>query len=485
MAKKSILKNYLYNLTYQILILILPLITASYLARVLGPVGNGIYIYTYTMVNYFVLFGSLGISMYGQREIAYVQNDKTKMKKVFVELVLFRFITIAIASIIYYFAFMRQGIYSEYYKILIFELIAAAFDISWFFQGLEDFKKTVLRNILVRLTSVSLIFILVKQQSDLNKYLAIYAAADLIGNISLWLYLPKYFKGIKIKNVNIVKQIPAIALLFIPQIANKVYNMLDTTMLGKIIANKAETGYYEQSQKIIRVLLTIVTSLGTVMVPRMASMFANGETKRINEYMQKSFNFTYLLSFPIMFGLIAISRDFVPWFFGPGYNKVIVLMNIISPIILLMGVANIIGTQYLLPTKRQKEFTISVLVGVIVNFVLNFILINSFSSVGACIATVLSQLVVDICQIYFVKDEIDIKSMFKLSYKYLFAGIIMFVSCLFVQLIMVGFKCMIIQIIVGVVVYFGILIMFKDEFIYLLIEKLKEKFLGKPNNVQN
>ena len=481
MAKKSILKNYLYNLTYQILTLILPLITASYLARVLGATGNGIYIYTYTMVNYFVLFGSLGISMYGQREIAYVQNDKSKMKKVFIELISFRFITIAIASIIYYFAFMRQGEYSSYYRILLFELIAAAFDISWFFQGLEDFKKTVLRNIAVRLVSVTLIFILVKQETDLNKYLAIYAFADLIGNISLWLYLPKYFKGIKVKNINIVSQIPAIALLFIPQIANKVYNMLDTTMLGKIIVDKAETGYYEQSQKIVRVLLTLVTSLGTVMVPRMASMFANGENKKINEYMKKSFNFTYLLSFPIMFGLIAISRDFVPWFFGPGYTKVIVLMDIIAPIILLMGVANIIGTQYLLPTKRQKEFTISVLLGVIVNFILNFIMINLWSSIGACIATVLSQLVVDIAQIYFVRNEIDVKTMFKLSYKYFLAGIVMFACCMLVQFLLKGFICMVAQIIVGVVVYFGILILFKDEFIYLLIGKIKEKVLGVLN----
>ena len=192
--------------------------------------------------------------------------------------------------------------------------------------------------------------------------------------------------------------------------------MLDTTMLGKIIADKAETGYYEQSQKIIRVLLTLVTSLGTVMVPRMANMFANGEKKQINDCMKKSFNFTYLLSFPIMFGLIAISRDFVPWFFGPGYDKVVVLMNIITPIILLMGVANIIGTQYLLPTKRQKEFTLSVLAGVVVNFVLNYIMIKLWKSVGACIATVLSQLVVDLMQLHYVKNEINLKYMLRLSY---------------------------------------------------------------------
>lgn len=478
MNQKSLVKNYLYNLTYQILIIILPLITASYLARVLGPTGNGIYIYTYTIVNYFVLFGSLGISMYGQREIAYLQNDKIKRKKTFIELVIFRFIAIAIAAIIYYFYFMRKGEYVVYYRILFFELLAAGFDISWFFQGMEDFKKTVIRNITVRLTSVALIFILVKQQSDLNKYLAIYAFADLLGNMSLWLYLPKYFKGIKVDNISLTKQIPAIILLFVPQIANKIYNMLDTTMLGKIIADKSETGFYEQSQKIIRVLLTVVTSLGTVMVPRMANMFANGEKENISKYMKKSFNFTYMLSFPIMFGLIAISRDFVPWFFGPGYTKVIILMNIIVPIILLMGIANILGTQYLLPTKRQKEFSISVLGGIIVNFILNYIMIHLWKSIGACIATVISQIVVDAIQCYYVKDEIDLKEMLKLSFKYLFAGIMMFICCMLVRIICSGFICFVIQILVGIIVYLGILIIFKDEFIYLIIDRIKQKVLS-------
>lgn len=479
MAKKSIVKNYLYNLTYQILTLILPLVTASYLSRVLGPTGNGIYIYTYTIVNYFVLFGSLGIALYGQREIAYAQNNKTKRKKIFIELVAFRFITIFIASIIYYFCFMKQGEYSYYYKILWFELLAASFDISWFFQGMEEFKKTVIRNIAVRLVSVGLIFVFVKQQTDLSKYLAIYAFADLIGNLSLWLYLPKYFKGVKVKNINIIRQIPAITLLFVPQIASKIYNMLDTTMLGKIILDKAETGFYEQSQKIIRVLLTIVTSLGTVMVPRMASMFAKGEKKKINEYMTKSFNYTYLLSFPIMFGLIAISKDFVPWFFGPGYDKVVVLINIISPIILLMGISNIIGMQYLLPTKRQKEFTMSVTIGVIVNFILNFIMIKLWKSVGACIATVVSQIVVDSIQLYEVKNEINLKRMLRISYKYIFSSLIMFGICCLLKLFLNGFICMVSQIIVGVVVYFGILLYFRDPFVYSLIDKVRVKILGK------
>ena len=254
MPKKSIAKNYLYNLTYQILILILPLITTPYLSRVLGAEGIGIYSYTYTIVTYFVLFGSLGVAMYGQREIAYAQENSEKRKKVFLELVIFRFITIAIAVFIYYYFFIRTGAYSVYYKILLFELIAGAFDISWFFQGLEEFKKTVTRNVLVRIISVALIFLMVKTQSDLITYMYIYSLADLIGNLSLWIYLPKYFKGIKVKNINIVRQIPSIVLLFIPQITNKLYNMLDTTMLGALIESKAETGYYEQSQKVIKMI---------------------------------------------------------------------------------------------------------------------------------------------------------------------------------------------------------------------------------------
>ena len=479
MPKKSIAKNYLYNLTYQILILILPLITTPYLSRVLGAEGIGIYSYTYTIVTYFVLFGSLGVSLYGQREIAYAQDYRGKRKKIFIELVVFRFITITVAVVIYYFTFMRTGTYSVYYRILIFELIAGAFDISWFFQGLEEFKKTVTRNILVRLISVALIFIMVKKQSDLITYMYIYSLADLIGNLSLWLYLPKYLRGVKVKKISILHQVPAIILLFIPQITNKLYSMLDTTMLGKIISDKSETGYYEQSQKVVRVLLTIVTSLGVVMIPRMANMFANGEKDKINYYMKKSFSFVFLLSFPMIFGIISISKAFVPIFFGAGYEKAATLICIISPIVLLMGITNVLGTQYLLPTKRQKEYTISVGVGVLVNFVLNYVLIKLYSSIGACIATVLSQVVVDWMQFRYVKNEVSFKKMIRTSYKYLFASIIMFGACNLTKLIVsTGMASIVLQMIVGVLVYGIILILLKDEYLFMFLNKVRNKLLN-------
>ena len=420
------------------------------------------------------------MSLYGQREIAYAQDNKEKRKKIFLELIIFRFITIGIATVIYYFAFMRAGEYSVYYRILLFELIAGAFDISWFFQGLEEFKKTVTRNILVRVISIVLIFLIVKTEQDLIKYMYIYSIADLVGNLLLWVYLPKYLKGVKVKNINIIKQIPPIVLLFIPQITNKLYNMLDTTMLGNLIADKAETGYYEQSQKVIRVLLTVVTSLGTVMVPRMANMFINGEKEKIEHYMKKSFSFVFLLSFPMIFGVISISESFVPIFFGAGYEKAAILMSIISPIILLMGISNVIGVQYLLPTKRQKEYTISVTVGLAVNFVLNYILILLYNSIGACIATVVSQIVVDWMQFRYIKDEINVKEMLKTSYKYIFASVIMFVICMFIRaLLPVGLLSLVVQVIVGVAVYGIILILLKDEYLYMFLSKLREKIVER------
>lgn len=480
MSKKSIAKNYIYNLIYQVLILVLPLITTPYISRVLGAENVGIYSYTYSIVTYFILFGSLGVALYGQREIAYAQENKEARTKVFWEICIFRFITVAIATVFYYFFFIKGQEYQIYYQILIFELIAAAFDISWFFQGLEEFKRTVTRNVLVRIISVTLVFLLVKTKEDLAKFTLIYSLADFLGNLSLWLYLPKYMKGAKIKNLNVVKHIPQIILLFVPQIAHQIYNMLDKTMIGKIISDKSEVGFYEQAQKVIRLSITVVTSLGVVMIPRMANTFATGDKEKIKKYLKNSFAFVFFLGFPVTFGIVSIAKAFVPVFFGPGYDKVVLLINIISPIILLMGIANVVGTQYLLPTKKQKEYTISVTVGVIVNFILNYIFITKHGAVGASIATVISQLVVDAMQIYYIRKDVSLKEMFESVPRYFIASIIMFAFCQVVKIIIdTGIISVFAQVIIGVVIYIITLFIFKDEYLYLVINKLKEKFIKK------
>lgn len=482
--KKSVVKNYMYNLVYQILILILPLVTTPYLSRVLGSDGVGIYSYTYAIVTYFVLFGSLGIALYGQREIAYAQDQPRKRKKIFFELIIIRFITVFIAAIIYYFWFVRGNQYQTYYMILLIELFATAFDISWFFQGIEEFKKTVIRNVLVRIISVSLVFVFVKTSGDLWKYILIYSLGDFLGNLLLWFYLPKYLKGGRIPRLNLTRHIIPLLLLFIPQVTNKLYNLLDTTMLGALISDKSETGYYEQAQKVIRVLLTIVTSLGTVMVPRMANTYAHGNKKQINSYLKSSFNFVFIVAFPMMYGIATVATAFVPIFFGSGYDKSAILIMVFSPMLVLQGIENVIGTQYLLPTKRQKEYTISVALGVLTNLILNYIFILLWKSIGAAIATVISQIVVDGIQIWYVRKNIRWRPIIQLFVKYLFASTIMFIACCFTKLIInTGIISILLQCVVGVAVYVGMLLLLKDKFLYRIIDTVKSKFLGLKNSI--
>ncbi len=238
--KRSITKNYIYNLIYQILVLVLPLITAPYISRVLGAENIGIFSYTTSITTYFILFGSLGIAMYGQREIAYLQENKDKCSKTFWEIVIVRFITMLISMAIFYITFVKGNQYSIYYAILLLELLANCLDISWFFQGLEEFKKTVLRNIVVKIISIICIFTFVKTANNLSTYIWIYVLSILIGNVLLWAYLPKYLKQVHIKELHILNHVKPTIGLFIPQIAIQIYTVLDKVMIGAIITDKAE-----------------------------------------------------------------------------------------------------------------------------------------------------------------------------------------------------------------------------------------------------
>lgn len=480
MSKKSITKNYIYNLTYQILVVILPLVTTPYLARTLQSEGIGIYSYTLSIMEYFMLAGSLGISLYAQREIAYKADNIKERSKIFWEIILLKTITMIISIISFYIIFARTGEYALYYKLLTLQLIANVFEISWFFQGIEEFKKTVSKNIVVKLVSVLCIFIFVKSPEDLVKYYIIYACSTLFGNISLWVYLPKVIEKIELKKLNILKHLKPTIALFIPQVATQIYTVLDRTMMGTIISNMSEVGYYEQSQKIIKILLTVVTSLATVMIPRMAKTYINGEAKKLEKYLEKSFNFVLILSIPMILGIISVSQKFVPIFFGPGYDKVITLINITSPIVLIMGLNNVIGSQYLLPTKRQKEYTIAVVIGAIVNFILNLLLIKKYTSVGASVATILAEIVIVSIEIFIIRKEFKATKLLRMSAKYIFAGIMMFcISALIGKFINKNVVSIIVQVGIGALVYFGILLILKDEFLKTVLDKIKVKFVPK------
>ncbi|MFL0249125.1 flippase [Clostridium neuense] len=476
----SIAKNYIYNVVYQLLILILPLITVPYVSRILGSNGVGINAYTNSIVQYFVLAGTIGISLYGNRTIAYVRDKKDELSKTFWGIFILKLITTALAYIAFLvFIFIIKSKYTSIYFIQSLAILSATLDISWFFMGIEDFKKTVTRNFIVKMIGVVCIFIFVKNKSDLNKYVLILCISDLIGQGIMWMYMKSYINKIQLTFNDINKHfIPAVQ-LFIPQIAIQIYVVLDKTMVG-MFSTPSEVGFYDNSQKIVKMTLAVVTSMGTVMLPRVTNTFAKGDLKKVKEYLVKSFEFSSYLAIPMMFGMIGIANEFVPWFFGNDFLKCSSLIIIISPIIVAIAWSNVLGMQIMLPVGKVKEFTISVTVGAVVNFIINLFLIKKYASLGASVASVIAEFAVTLVQFYLMREYIAIKSMFNNIWKYFLASGIML---LFLRIIgnymKTSIKTTVVQVVVGMLTYFVLLVMLKSNVNNYIINIVKRKFLKK------
>lgn len=419
-----LVKNYLYNAFYQVFILIVPLITTPYLARVLGPTGVGINSYTNSIIQYFILFGSIGVNLYGNRQVAFIKGDKRTVTNTFYEIFIMRSVTIIAAYAAFIVFLLFVGNYHIFYLAQSVSIIAAAFDISWFFMGMENFSVTVLRNVITKIITVACIFIFVKDSADLTAYILILSLSLLIGNLTLFPSLRKYVYRPKLRQLNIWQHLKPSIALFVPQIATQVYVVVNKTMLGSMTSVNA-TGYFDQSDKMIKMILAVVTATGTVMLPRVANAFAKGEHNRIKGYLYSSFQFVTAVSMPMTFGLMAVSRKFVPLFFTTKFNAVIPLLMIESIVILLIAWSNVLGTQYLLPTKQVKHYTTSVIIGAIVNIVANIPLILLWGAIGTTIATVLSEFSVTGYQLFCIRKQVTYRKLFLDWYKYLAAALVM------------------------------------------------------------
>ena len=460
----SIKHNYFYNLFYQIISLLAPLITTPYVSRVLGAAGIGEYSFAESIVTYFTIAAAMGTSTYALREISYSQNDKDRRTFTFWNVFTFRCILTCICLLFYYFLFCRVDS-SKIYLILAVNILSVAFDVSWLFQGMENFKVIVIRNTIIKILCIAFIFTFVKTESDLLLYVAGYSFSLLLGNISLWPLIKKYVGFPSNKKIKPFKDFNVILSLFIPTVAISVYTVLDKTMIGLLTGDSFENGYYEQSLKISRMTLMVVTALGTVVVPRIGAYVENNEEERIKQLMYKSYRFVSFIGIPLCVGLIGISQNMIPWFLGPGFEKSIPLLCIQSLLILSIGYNNVTGIQYLIPTKRQHLFTKTVIWGCLANLLLNALLIPFFKSVGAAIASVFAESLIAGLQFYYVKKEISVKKIVIESRLYWYSALLMLTVLLLLNLILVpSFVNSIMMISVGAIIYFLVLILFKEQF---------------------
>lgn len=459
----SLVKNSIYNIIYQLITIITPIITLPYVSRILGETGIGKQAYTNAISQYFILLGVIGLNIYGNRQIAYVRDDKEELEKTFWQLTLLRIITTGLAYLLYIviFVFFNSKDRTIYF-IQSINIIGAMIDISWFFMGIEDFKKIVYRNLITKVIGVVLLFLFVKSSTDVLTYILILSLTQLLGQITMWTYIPKLISFRRISYEEITKHLVPSISLFIPQLAAQVYLLLDKIMLGWFI-NEAEVGLYDNSQKIIRLTMTIVTSVGTVMIPRMSNIYAKGDLEEFKKMIYEVFSFMNFISIPMAFGLMAITYDFKPWFYGSGFQGIELLIIINSIIIVFGAWCNILGFQTLIPMKQEREFTISVFAGAIINFLLNLLLIYKYKSLGTSIASVIAEFAVPVVQMYYLRNFINLKVLFNDVKRYLLASIVM---CFCVVLLSKGLKpsalSTLLEIALGALVYLLILILSKD-----------------------
>lgn len=427
---KSIRRNYVYNLLYEIVLILTPFITTPYVSRVLGADGVGIYSFTYSIVTYFILIAGLGTTRYGQREVSYFQSDIESRSIAFWNTELIRISTTALMLICYLaFAFFQKE-NRIVYLILTIYLLNVALDVSWFFCGIEEFGKLVGRNIIFRILTVASIFFFVRTSDDVPAYTLCLAGLTALGSLSLWPFLRGNIKRVSLKQLRIGPALKTTLTFFIPTIAIQIYTYLDKTMIGVITNDSFQNGYYEQAHKIVSMALTFVTAIGTVMVPRMGYLFAQGKSEEIRVYLGKSFRFVWMLSIPMCFGIFAVAGNFVPWFFGDGFDGVIPLLRIFSLLVIILGINNVIGLQYLIPTGRQNYYTVCVVVGSAVNLLCNLLLIPVLGAFGAAIASVFAELCIAVVEFYFIRKAIRIVAVIKSSLNYLTAGLVMFIVIL-------------------------------------------------------
>lgn len=474
--KVSIIKNYLYNLSYQLLLLVVPLITMPYLSRVLGLANQGTFSVLYSVVSCFVMLGCIGLNIYGQREIAYYKNSEQDCNRIFWEISIIRFVML-FASLVLYFLFIWFNfnvigvinVYNPvYFMLFAIELVASMFDISWYFQGVENFRIQTIRNFIVKLIGLAMIFVFVRTENDLWLYIVIYTGMNLIGNASLWIYKLKGCRFVKPDIQRMRHHLGRSFIMFLPQIATTVYSQLDRLMLGVLMNDgNVQAGVYDNAEKIVKMALTVVTSIGLVMLSRVANTYIENNKQQAHKYITASFRMYLTLAVPIMFGVAGIAKTFVPRFFSdePGFDQIVPVMIMLSPIILFIGGSNVFGTQYLLPTNRMKAYTLSVFVGMGVNLVLNTILIKGFGALGAAAATVVAEFCVLVVQMIAVRKEFSPKLYLK-GWRNYISGAIMFVCVYMIgQIVGSTIYTVVAQLIVGVTVYFGLLLLLRDPFV--------------------
>ena len=458
---KNLIKNLIYQFVYQVFKIALPLISVPIVSRSIGPDGLGIYNYYNSIVQYFVLVTSLGLPLYGTKLISQTRHDEILQTKNFWQLEtisLFLMTVFGISSLV-------MGIMMRFPPVFFVQLllvVSAGLDVSWFFRGIENFKISSLVNMLVGGLSVVFIVLFVRHHSDLFLYGLITSFFSVAAQIPLWALLVKYLKKINVKYIfnifDLKKHVLGMVTLFTPQIGIVVYTNLNKTMLGAISEAPNQLAFFANSILVTSTLVTLISTVDNVILPRAALKVANGETAKISKILVHYLSVQASMTLPVSFGLAALAPVFVPLFFGHDFTGMIPTFEIASFLVFAIPFGMSISIQYLVPMSKMKEYNVSVFTGAGLSILLNAILIPKFLSVGAAIVSVSVELFIAGYRLYSFQKAEHVKISYVSFAKYVVSGVIMYISVAVSQSFLPGsWPTLMLLILIGIVVYFAML----------------------------
>lgn len=473
MRKKSIKMNFIMNSILTISSMIFPLITFPYISRALQPAGIGKVNFAISVISYFTMFAQLGIPTYGIRACAQVRDDKKELSKVVQELLI---ISVIMCTLSYIALFMSILIIPRFRQdALLFVITGTAvllntIGVEWLYKGLEQYSYITIRSLIFKVIGIIAMIVLVHKPSDYIIYGGITVIASYASFILNFLHLKRYISLRPIRNLNFKRHMKPILEFFAMSCATTIYTNLDTIMLAFMVNDDA-VGYYSAAVKIKGILVGVVTSLGTVLLPR-ASYYVENHLK--NEFLgiaKKALSFVIIIAVPLMIYFIIFAKEGIFFLSGESFKNSILPMQIIMPTIVLIGLSNVMGIQMLIPLGNERVVLISVVCGAIVDLLVNIALIPVLGAAGASVGTLIAELIVCIVQ-HYALSSIDFQVYKYLPLKQVFIGcLISSACCIWVKFLNFGsfFTLMI-----SAIIFFGtylIILTIKKEPLILDIDR--------------
>lgn len=480
MATKSVKMNVAVNTIRTVSGMLFPMITFPYTSRVLGPEGTGKLDFANSLVGYFAMFAAIGIPMYGIREIARVRHDPDKLTATARELFLMHLVS-SFVSLLAFLAMIQFNGKLQDERLLFYvvssTIVLTCMSLDWLYQGLEEYLYITIRSIATTLVCVAGLFLFVKNSDDyvVNAGIAVFAS------VGSSLFNLHHARGILLRKTKALldfrRHIRPLSLVYALSFVTSIYLNLDTVMLG-FLSSSASVGYYASSMKLTKMLLSVVTSFGGVMLPRLSFYVANGQQAEFDRMLRKSFSFVFLMCLPIIAGMMLLAPDLLVVVAGERYLPAAACAFVTAPVILFIGLSNILGIQILYPLGKDKLVVASVAVGAVLSFTLNLILIPRHAHFGAAVATLISEAGVVIVQIFLVAKVYRISwpysSIAKCGAATAAMSAIVLGVCHYTQ---VPWIRLAISIPAGAIVYGSLILAFKESFALELAAIAKTKLL--------